>query len=50
MKTRFLNLFTTIGGAIFGTPTLVEGINEGDKQKIAVGILTILLGLFAKDK
>ena len=49
-KHRFLNLLTTIGGLIFGSPSLIEGINNGDKKQIFLGVGTIILGLFAKDK
>jgi len=49
-KHRFLNLFTTIGGLIFGSPELISGIQNGNRNEIIIGVGTILLGLFAKDK
>lgn len=49
MKKIIANFKTSIFGAVAGLPMLVEGIVAKDISKIAMGVGTLLIGLFAKD-
>jgi hypothetical protein len=49
MKKIIANFKTSIFGAVAGLPMIVEGIGEKDLSKIAIGVGTLLIGLFAKD-
>ena len=49
MKKIIANFKTSIFGAVAGLPMLVEGIVAKDVSKIAMGVGTLLIGLFAKD-
>lgn len=44
------HLVTTFFGLILGSPSLVDGIQTGDKEKIILGAGTIIMGLLSKDK
>jgi hypothetical protein len=49
MKKIIANFKTSIFGAVAGLPMLVEGIVAKDMSKVAMGVGTLLIGLFAKD-
>lgn len=49
MKKIIANFKTSIFGAVAGLPMLVEGIVAKDLSKVAMGLGTLLIGLFAKD-
>ena len=49
MKHFFQNIKTTLFGAVAGLPLIVEGVGTKDWAKIATGVGTLLIGLFAKD-
>jgi len=49
MKKIIANFKTSLFGAVAGLPMLVEGIVAKDISKIAMGVGTLLIGLFAKD-
>ena len=49
MKKIIKNFKTSIFGAVAGLPMIVEGVVTKDVSKIAVGVGTLLIGLFAKD-
>lgn len=49
MKKIVANFKTSIFGAVAGLPMLVEGIVAKDLSKVAMGLGTLLIGLFAKD-
>ena len=49
MKAFFQNIKTTLFGVVAGLPQIVEGVVTKDWSKIAIGVGTLLIGLFAKD-
>jgi hypothetical protein len=49
MKILFSNIKTTLFGAVAGIPMILEGVASKDWSKIATGVGTLLIGLFAKD-
>jgi hypothetical protein len=49
MKKIFLNIKTSVFGAVAGLPLLIDGIASKDFSKIISGIGAILVGLYAKD-
>jgi hypothetical protein len=49
IKKLIENLKTTIFGTIAGIPLIIDGVATKDWSKIATGIGTLLIGLFAKD-
>ena len=49
MKLIFKNVKTSIFGAVAGLPLIVEGVASKDWSKIATGLGTLLIGLFAMD-
>jgi hypothetical protein len=49
MKKIIANFKTSIFGAVAGLPMLIEGIVAKDMSKVAMGVGTLLIGLFAKD-
>lgn len=49
MKSIFRNIKTSLFGAVAGLPLIVEGVASKDWAKIATGLGTLLIGLFAKD-
>jgi hypothetical protein len=49
MKHILQNIKTSVFGAVAGLPIIVEGIATKDWTKIATGLGTLLIGLFAKD-
>ena len=49
MKSLFRNIKTSLFGAVAGLPLIVEGVVSKDWTKIATGVGTLLIGLFAKD-
>lgn len=49
MKKIIKNFKTSIFGAVAGLPMIVEGIGTKDISKVAIGVGTLLIGLFAKD-
>jgi len=49
MKILLQNIKTTLFGAVAGIPMIVQGVASKDWSKIAVGVGTLLIGLFAKD-
>ena len=49
MKSIFRNIKTSLFGAVAGLPLIVEGIASKDLAKIATGLGTLLIGVFAKD-
>jgi len=49
MKRFFVNIKTSIFGAVAGLPLIAEGIAHKDLVKIITGIGTLLIGLYAKD-
>lgn len=49
MKHLFKNFKTSIFGAVAGLPLFLDGIATNDLAKIATGVGTLLIGLFAKD-
>lgn len=49
MKSIFRNIKTSLFGAVAGLPLIVEGVVSKDWGKIATGLGTLLIGLFAKD-
>lgn len=49
MKKILKNFKTSIFGAVAGLPMIVEGVGAKDISKIAIGVGTLLIGLFAKD-
>jgi hypothetical protein len=49
MRILFSNIKTTIFGALAGLPMIVDGVAHKDWAKIATGVGTLLIGLFAKD-
>ena len=49
MKRFFVNIKTSIFGAVAGLPIIASGVAEKDIVKILTGIGTLLIGLYAKD-
>jgi hypothetical protein len=49
MRALFQNIKTTIFGAVAGIPMILDGVAHKDWAKIATGVGTLLIGLFAKD-
>jgi hypothetical protein len=49
MRLLFQNIKTTIFGAVAGIPMILDGVAHKDWAKIATGVGTLLIGLFAKD-
>ena len=49
MKSLFKNIKTSLFGAVAGLPLIVDGVTTKDWTKIATGVGTLLIGLFAKD-
>ena len=49
MKKIIANFKTSIFGAVAGLPMLIEGMVAKDMSKVAMGVGTLLIGLFAKD-
>lgn len=49
MKSILKNIKTSVFGAVAGLPVIVEGVSTKDWAKIATGVGTLLIGLFAKD-
>ena len=49
MKGFLKNIKTTLFGAVAGLPIIVDGVATKDWAKIATGVGTLLIGLFAKD-
>jgi hypothetical protein len=49
MKSIFRNVKTSLFGAVAGLPLIVEGVASKDWAKVATGLGTLLIGLFAKD-
>lgn len=49
MKSIFRNIKTSVFGAVAGLPLIVEGVASKDWAKVATGLGTLLIGLFAKD-
>lgn len=49
MRIFFQNIKTTLFGVVAGLPQIVEGVVTKDWSKIAIGVGTLLIGLFAKD-
>lgn len=49
MKSFLKNFKTSLFGAVAGLPLIVEGVASKDWAKIATGLGTLLIGIFAKD-
>ena len=49
MKEYFLNLKTTLFGAVAGLPLIIEGILTKNWEKALEGLGILLIGIFAKD-
>lgn len=49
MKKIIANFKTSLFGAVAGLPMIIEGVGTKDWAKIAMGVGTLLIGLFAKD-
>jgi hypothetical protein len=49
MKKLFVNIKTSVFGAVAGLPMIADGIASKDIVKIITGIGTLLIGLYAKD-
>lgn len=49
MKKIIANFKTSIFGTVAGLPMIIEGVAAKDWSKIAMGVGTLLIGLFAKD-